>query len=373
MSWIYEHKDWPKFYWDSTTVHSKLSDIRYKQGLLLGQMKGLGFIFQQEVGLNTLTTEIVKSSAIEGEGLNPKEVRSSIAKQLGMNIGGLTQASRHVEGIVEMMLDATQNHANKLTKTRLFGWHGALFPTGYSQMKKIAVGAWRSGSKGPMQVVSGIYGKEAIHFQAPDAAALNEEMKVYLNWLEKNKDASQILKAGIAHFWFVTIHPLEDGNGRIGRAICEMLLARSDQSKHRFYSMAAQIEQERQKYYAKLEAQQRSGLDMTPWLIWFLDCLERAIDSADKNLLHVLYKSKLWNKLNEKAINDRQRKVIDKLLSGFEGKLTREKYVKITKCSVDSAKRDIQDFLKRRVLIKNPGGGRSTSYRLITNEELKDG
>ncbi|MFA7275864.1 MAG: Fic family protein [Pseudobdellovibrionaceae bacterium] len=367
--WIHEQKNWPDFIWDAKALAGKLADVRHRQGRLLGRMEGLGFDLRREASLNTLTSDVVKSSAIEGETLNPEEVRSSIARRLGLDIAGLIPASRHVEGIVEMMLDATQKFSKPLTKDRLFGWHTALFPTGRSGMHKITVGDWRTVESGPMQVVSGYAGRERIHFEAPSAERLEKEMKTFLTWFEKNLDLDAVLKAGIAHLWFVTIHPFEDGNGRIARAIGDMAMARADGTTERFYSLSAQIEHERKAYYDHLERQQRSDTDITSWLSWFLDCLGHSITNAETTLGTVLFKADLWKKINQAPVNDRQRVVINRMLDdGFTGFMNTSKYAKLTKCSNDTALRDIQDLVSRGIFLQNEGGGRNTSYRLPDRE-----
>jgi Fic family protein len=369
---IHERPGWPELTWDSATIAGPLAAVRYKQGRLLGKMQALGFPLRAEASLVTLTADVVKSSAIEGEALNPDEVRSSIARRLGLDAGGLPQASRHVEGIVEMMLDATQQFAAALTADRLFGWHSALFPTGRSGMHRIAVGQWRPVEAGPMQVVSGPIGKEKIHFEAPPAELLDTEMAQFLTWFNATPTIDRVLQAGVAHFWFVTIHPFEDGNGRIARAIADMALARADGTRDRFYSMSSQIECERKEYYRALEAAQRGDLDITRWLAWFLECLDRAVDSADDNLAGVLRKATLWDRINRRPVNDRQRTVINRLLQDFEGFLTTSKYAKLAKCSADTALRDIQELRERGILLKNPGRGRSTSYRLAEPDAVAE-
>lgn len=368
--WIHEHQNWPNFTWDAETLVSKLANIRHRQGRLLGRMEGLGFELKREASLNTLTNDVVRSSAIEGENLNPKEVRSSIARRLGIDIAGLMRASRDVEGVVEMMLDATQQFSKPLTKARLFDWHAALFPTGRSGMHKITVGGWRTVDAGPMQVVSGPVGKEKVHFEAPSAERLEKEMATFLAWLASEDDADPVIKAGIAHFWFVTIHPFEDGNGRIARAIADMVLARADKTPDRFYSLSSQIEAERKQYYDQLKAQQRATCDITEWLSWFLDCLGRAISNAEMTLSHVLFKAQLWEMINQKPVNERQRLIINRMLEDdFEGFINTSKYAKLAKCSNDTALRDIQELKERDIFIQNPGGGRSTSYSLPDRAE----
>ncbi len=368
--WIHEQQDWPNFTWDAETLVSKLADIRHRQGRLLGRMEGLGFELKREASLRTLANDVVKSSAIEGENLNPEEVRSSIARRLGIDIAGLMPASRDVEGIVEMMLDATQQFAKPLTKDRLFDWHAALFPTGRSGMYKITVGGWRTVEAGPMQLVSGPIGKETVHFEAPAAERLEKEMEAFLAWLAGEDDTDPVIRAGIAHLWFVTIHPFEDGNGRIARAIGDMALACADGTPDRFYSLSSQIEAERTQYYDQLESQQRATPDITDWLSWFLDCLGRAISNAETTLGNVLFKAQLWDMINQKPVNDRQRLIINRMLEDdFEGFMNTSKYAKLTKCSNDTALRDIQELKERGIFIQNPGGGRSTSYRLPDRED----
>ncbi len=369
--YIHELPDWPEFRWDSARLAGPLAALRHRQGRLIGRMENLGFSLRAEATLQTLTTEIIKSSEIEGEMLDRDSVRSSIARRLGIDIGALAPADRNVEGVVEMTLDATQNYSAPLTAARLFGWHAALFPTGYSGMHKIAVGRWRDDSGGPMRVVSGPIGRERVHFEAPPAARLDQEMSAFLQWFEAqyaNSATDPVLRSSLAHLWFVTIHPFDDGNGRIARAIAEMALARSEKSPQRFYSMSAQIRIERNTYYDKLEKTQQTGLDITPWLEWFLGCLDRAFDQTEKNLGSVLRKARLWEVHAHKSFNERQRLMLNKLLDGFEGKLTSSKWAKIAKCSQDTALRDILDLIERGALTKDPGGGRSTSYSLAEAE-----
>lgn len=368
--WIHEHQNWPDFTWDAKVLASKLADIRYAQGRLLGRMEGLGFELKRETSLSMLTNDVVKSSAIEGENLNPEEVRSSIARRLGIDIAGLIPASRDVEGIVEMMLNATQQFSMPLTKDRLFDWHAALFPTGRSGIHKITVGGWRTIEAGPMQVVSGPVGKEEVHFEAPTAERLEKEMEAFFKWFSNDNDIDLVVKAGIAHLWFVTIHPFADGNGRIARAISDMALARADGTQDRFYSLSSQIESEKKQYYNQLEAQQRASPDITQWLSWFLDCLRRAFSSTETILGNALFKAQLWDVINQKSVNDRQRLILNRMLEdGFEGFINTSKYAKLAKCSNDTALRDIQELKERGVFIQNPGGGRSTSYRLPDREK----
>jgi Fic family protein len=363
-SYIHQLPSWPKFRWDTKAIAEPLAAVRHRQGRLIGRMEGLGFPLRSEATLQSLTEEVVKSSEIEGEILNRDQVRSSIARRLGMDIGALTPADRHVEGVVEMMLDATQKYDQPLTDERLFGWHAALFPTGRSGMQRIMVGAWRDDQKGPMQVVSGAIGREHVHYEAPRAARLEQEMKTFLTWFEGENRIEPVLKAAVAHLWFVTIHPFDDGNGRIARAIADMQLARSEKSPQRFYSMSAQIRQERKAYYDILEATQKSDLDITRWLEWFLACLGRAFEGAESILASVLRKARFWEKHAGAAFNDRQRDMLNRLLDGFEGNLTSSKWATIEKCSPDTALRDITDLLERGILQKDEAGGRSTSYFL---------
>lgn len=370
MTFIHGITDWPTFSWDTQALTQPLAAVRHKQGRLLGRMESLGFDLRTEASLTTLTSDVVKSSAIEGESLNPEEVRSSIARRLGIDLGGYIPAGRDVEGIVEIMLDATQNYSRPLTAERLFGWHAALFPTGRSGMHRIAVGTWRTAAAGPMQVVSGPIGRDRVHFEAPAADRLDREMTRFLDWFNQDSDFDPVLKAAIAHFWFVTIHPFEDGNGRIARAISDLALARADGTPSRFYSMSAQIEAERGEYYRQLESQQRGELELTPWLTWFLGCLDRALTRAEGTLAAVTNKARLWEVVNRQAVNDRQRTIINRLIDGFEGNLTTSKYAKIAKCSTDTALRDIRELVGRGILLQNVGGGRSTSYRLATSDEL---
>jgi len=362
--YIHESLEWPKFRWDQTALTEKLAAVRHRQGRLIGRMEGLGFPLRSEAVLQTLTQDVLKSSEIEGEILDQGQVRSSIARRLGIDIGGLTPADRHVEGIVEMMLDATQKYKEPLTDERLFAWHAAMFPTGRSGMRKITVGAWRDDKSGPMQVVSGPIGRERVHYQAPAAPRLEAEVKSFLEWFNGQTAIDPVLKAGLAHLWFVTIHPFDDGNGRIARAIADMSLARSEDSPQRFYSMSAQIRAERNAYYDILEKTQQDTLNITPWLKWFLACLKRAFDGAEKTLTSVLRKAEFWKRHAATALNDRQRDILNRLLDGFEGKLTSSKYATIEKISPDTALRDISDLVERGILAKDAGGGRSTSYSL---------
>ena len=333
-------------------------------------MEALGFPLQQEAVLQTLTEDVVKSSDIEGERLDASHVRSSIARRLGIDAGGVQPTDRQVEGVVEMMLDATRNYEQPLTADRLFGWHASLFPSGRSGMRKVRVGVWRDDSTGPMQVVSGPVGRERMHFEAPEATRLEREMKAFLDWFNEvgRVDVDDVLKAALAHFWFVTIHPFDDGNGRVARAIADMALARSEHSSQRFYSMSAEIRQERNDYYEILEHTQKGSLDVTPWMAWFLECLGRAIDSAQTTLAAVLQKARFWQVNRDAPINERQRLMLNRLLDGFAGNLTTSKWATITKCSSDTALRDILDLVERGILARNPGAGRSTSYSLVNDD-----
>ncbi|GAB3641618.1 Fic family protein [Spirosoma arcticum] len=332
-------------------------------------MAALGFSLRSEATLQTLTLDVLKSNEIEGEFLNPEQVRSSIARRLGIDTFGLVPVDRNVEGVVDVLFDATQNFTASLTKDRLFNWHGALFPTGRSGMYKITVADWRTFETGPMQVVSGPMGKERVHFQAPDASALDHEMQLFLDWFDRDEPVDPVIKAAIAHLWFVTVHPFDDGNGRIARTIADMQLARADRSAQRFYSMSAQIRIERNAYYDALERTQRGDLDITDWLDWFLSCLDRALSATEETLASVLRKARYWEWLATKTLNERQRLLLNKLLDGFTGKLTTSKWAKIAKCSQDTALRDIQQLVEQGVLVKEEAGGRSTNYGLAELSE----
>jgi Fic family protein len=371
--YIHENDNWTDFVWDEKQVSLKLAETRNLQGRLLGKMESLGFDLQDEAVLNTLTIEIVKSSEIEGEVLDLEQVRSSIARRLGIELAGAIESERYVDGIVEMMLDATQRYQLPLTKERLFGWHSALFPTGWSNMYKITVADWRKDTTGPMQVVSGPMGKEKVHYQAPDSDRIEDEMRKFINWVEKETTVDPVLKAAISHLWFVTIHPFEDGNGRITRAITEMLLARSDDSVKRFYSMSSQIKLERKQYYEKLEKTQKGSSEITEWILWFLECLDNAFYSTTDTLAKILQKADFWKIHSKTIINERQQKMLNRLLDGFAGKLTSSKWGKICKCSQDTALRDIQDLIEKDILQKESSGGRSTNYELKEMPKLKSG
>lgn len=365
MTYIHDRPDWPRFQWRADKLAARLADVRHKQGRLLGRMENLGFNLKAEASLQALTEDVIKSSEIEDEILDRNQVRSSIARRLGIDIGALAPADRHVEGTVDMTLDATQNYDHPVTAERLFGWHAALFPTGRSGIMKIVVGGWRTEQSGAMQVVSGPAGREHIHFEAPAAKRLDNEMSAFLDWFNTDRDSDPVIKAAIAHVWFVTIHPFEDGNGRIARAIADLALARSEQSKQRFYSMSDQIRKERNAYYGILEKIQRGTLDITDWLQWFLDCLDRAFDGAEMIIGNVLYKARFWECHGASSLNDRQRRMLNRLLDGFEGKLTSSKWAKIVKISQATAARDIEDLIDKGILQKDAAGGRSTSYSLV--------
>ncbi|MCC7169116.1 MAG: Fic family protein [Planctomycetes bacterium] len=378
MTFIHELSDWPDLNWDSAALAVPLASTRHEQGLLIGRMSALSVELRRESSLVTLTDEVVQSSAIEGEVLDRREVRSSIARRIGVAVPGAARSSRHVDGIVEMMLDAMQSVEAPLSKARLGRWHAALFPTGHSGIRPITVGTWRTTQAGPMHVVSGPIGRERVHFIAPAADRLEQEMARFIAWFndvstpgvnESLPRLDPFLIAGVAHFWFVTIHPYEDGNGRIARAIADLALSRADGTDDRFYSMSARIEGERETYYRELEAAQRGGLDITSWLLWFLGCIGRAIDAADQTLSKVRTRAALLQSPTAPRLNDRQRRVLARALEGLEGPLTTSKYAKLARCSQDSALRDVRDLVDRRILVENSGGGRSTSYRLAPSWE----
>ncbi|MFB6455046.1 Fic family protein [Chitinophaga sp. Hz27] len=363
--YIHERKEWPHFNWDEAALAKLLAEVRHNQGRLLGRMESLGFNLQDEATLKNLTLDVLKSSEIEGELLDVDQVRSSVARRLGMDVAGVVPVDRNIESVVEMMMDATQQYDVPLTADRLFDWHAALFPTGRSGMQRIVVGAWPTNSKkDPMLVVSGPIGRETVHFQAPDADKVPTEMQAFLHWFNTENSIDPVIKAAIAHLWFVTVHPFADGNGRIARAIMDMQLARADGSRKRFYSMSTQIRTERKAYYHKLEQTQKGFLDITTWIQWFLECLNRAIIATDSTLADVMRKTKFWESPAIHGINDRQRLMLNKLLDGFDGNLHSGKWAKITKVSPDTATRDIQDLVERGLLVKQAAGGRSTSYIL---------
>lgn len=363
--YIHQINNWTDFRWENEKLLSLLANVRHLQGRLLGRMETLGFKLREEALLSTLTLDVLKSTEIEGEILNKEQVRSSIARRLGLEISGLVDSPRNVDGVVEMMLDATQNFSLPIIPERLFGWHAALFPTGYSGLYKIETGNYRSGD---MQVVSGGMGKEKVHYEAPKPEAVAVEMSLFLNWFNDESELDPVLKAAIAHFWFITIHPFDDGNGRIARAITDMQLARGDNSSQRFYSMSNQILNDRKRYYEVLEKTQRGNGNITEWLVWFLSCLERALINSGEVLETVLVKARFWDEHSQTPLNDRQRLMLNKLLDGFDGKLTSSKWAKIAKCSQDSAIRDIQDLITKGILRKEAQGGRSTNYELCVND-----
>jgi Fic family protein len=365
ITYIYELPDWPKFRWDTNGLADLLMMVRHNQGQLVGRMKALGFRLREEAVLESLTQEVVKSSEIEGEILNRDEVRSSIARRLGLDVAGMTAADRHVDGLVKMMLDATEKFDEPLSQERLFGWHEAMFPGGRSGMARIKVGAWRDDSSGPMQVVSGPLGRERVHYQAPPEDRLDAEMKTFFDWFNGEAAMDPVLKAALAHLWFVTIHPFDDGNGRIARAIADMALARSEQSSQRFYSMSAQIRHERNSYYDILERTQKGDLDVTHWLEWFFGCLNGAFTASEIVLASVFRKARFWEAHAGAVFNPRQQSMLNRLLENFVGKLTSSKWANIQKCSPDTALRDIDDLIGRGILIKDESGGRSTSYSLV--------
>lgn len=371
--YIHELPNWPAFRWDAEALAPALAAVHEQQGRLLGRMAAVGFDLRTEADYQTMTADVLRTSEIEGEVLDPAQVRSSLAKRLGLDVSGTPSVDRHVDGVVEMLLDATRNCRDKLTLDRLYGWHSALFPTGRSGMLKVLVGQLRDDSTGPMQVVSGPMGREKVHYQAPAAKRLKKEMAAFLKWVNTGPKAGAgakatldpLVKAGLGHFWFVTLHPFEDGNGRMARAVADLLLARADGSPQRFYSMSAQIRNERKKYYDILERTQRGSMDVTEWLAWFLACLGRAMAASEGMLADVLNKHRFWQKHATTVLNPRQVKVLTKLFAGFEGHLTSSKYAKLARTSQDTASRDILDLVAKKVLKKGKAGGRSTHYVLV--------
>lgn len=360
--YIYEHSNWTKFTWQDKSISAAFGEVRLMQGKIIGQMNTLGFSAKEEATLAALTLDVLKSSEIEGELLNYDQVRSSIARRLGINIAGLVASNRHIEGVVEMMLDATQRHTAPLTENRLFGWHAALFPTGFSGPYKIEIGQYRTGE---MQVVSGAMGKEKVHYEAVKAELVKAEMDQFLDWFNNDNSLDLVLKAAIAHFWFIIIHPFDDGNGRIGRAITDLLLARSEDSGERFYSMSSQILLERKQYYEVLQKVQHSTGDITEWIEWFLDCLKNAMLATENTTQRILHKAEFWKLHEQTSINERQRLMLNKLFDGFEGKLQTSKWAKITKTSTDTALRDIKDLVAKGILQQTNEGGRNANYELI--------
>jgi Fic family protein len=359
--YIYDYKNWPNFTWQQNRINAILGEVRFLQGKITGQMNMLGFATKEETNLTTLTLDVIKSSEIEGEKLDYEQVRSSIAQLLGINKGGIS-SNRNVDGVVEMMLDATQNYQVLLTDKRLYGWHSALFPNGYSGMHQIEVGRYRTGE---MQIVSGAMGKERVHFEAVHSSKVNKEMDLFLKWFNNNASMDPVLKAAIAHFWFIIIHPFDDGNGRIARAISDLMLARADNSNERFYSMSSQILVERKEYYGILQKVQHYSGDITEWLVWFLCCLKNSLHSTERILEKILRKTEFWKIHENTVFNERQRLVLNKLFDGFEGKLKSSKWAKITKCSSDTALRDIKDLIEKGILRQEQQGGRSTNYELV--------
>lgn len=362
--YIWQAPDWPRWQYDLAVLAGPMVDVSRAQGLLLGRLADVGAVLRDQASLVALTEDVVKTSEIEGEQLNLASVRSSIARRLGVDIGALAPADRHVEGVVEMVLDATANCQAPVTPARLFGWHAALFPTGYSGLSRIQVADWRDGANGPMQVVSGPLGKQKVHFEAPPADRLATEVEHFLSWLNTDSSEPPLIKAGLGHLWLVTLHPFDDGNGRIARAIGDLLLARADGSPQRFYSLSAQIQRERKAYYDILERTQKGTMDVTAWLLWFLESLQRAVAQAQQTLDAILLKTRYWQRWATLSLNERQVKVLNRVLDGFEGKLTNSKWAAIAKCSSDTALRDINDLLARGVLSRMRAGGRSTSYEL---------
>ncbi|KND57628.1 Fic family protein [Candidatus Burkholderia verschuerenii] len=367
-TYIWEAPDWPDWRYDMSRLAEPLADVSREQGRLLGRLADAGIALRDRASLAALTEDVVKTSAIEGEHLDVASVCSSIARRLGVDIGALAPTDRNVEGVVDMILDATLESASPLDQDRLFGWHAALFPTGYSGMSRISVGAWRDDSHGPMQVVSGPIGRQQVHFEAPPADRLDDEMTRFLNWINAASAEPLLLKSGLAHLWFVTLHPFDDGNGRIARAVGDLLLARADHSPQRFYSLSAQIQRERKAYYAILERTQKGTLDVTDWLIWFLEAVLRALKHAHDALDVVFVRTRFWQRWADAALNERQTKLLNRLLDGFDGKLTSSKWASIAKCSPDTALRDINDLVALGILQRAPGGGRSTSYELRETE-----
>ncbi len=363
--YIHELDDWPHFTWREHELIERLASVRHQQGVLLGRMDAIGFDLRQEAELNAISDGVVKTSEIEGEILNPDEVRSSVASRLGIDIGGVLPTRRDVEGIVDLLIDATARCTEPLTTERLFAWHALLFPYGWNNAGRLTVGGWRQPGRGPMQVISGPSGRERVHFEAPSEDRLDGEIEAFSDWFNASDGTDDVLKAALAHLWFVTIHPFDDGNGRIARAIADMKLAKSDGISQRFYSMSSQIRKERAQYYRILERTQKGAMDVTDWMVWFLDCLGRSIENAQHTLATAIDRVRFWNHVSEVPLNDRQRKVLRRLLNGFQGKLTTSKWAKLTKCSQDTALRDISALVDYGVLVRSQSGGRSTSYDLV--------
>jgi Fic family protein len=363
-TYIWQHADWPNWRYDLHALAEPMAEVSRAQGFLTGRLADVGMVLRDQASLAALTDDVVKTSEIEGERLDVASVRSSIARRLGVDVGALAPVDRHVEGVVDMVLDATARCQDPVSPQRLFGWHAALFPTGYSGLSRLKVGGWRDDAQGPMQVVSGPIGRQRVHFEAPPAACLDEEMARFLTWLNDPPTEPPLIRAGLGHLWFVTLHPFDDGNGRVARAVGDLLLARADGSPQRFYSLSAQIQRERKAYYDMLERTQKGNLDVTEWLAWFLSTLHRAVDQAQTTLGEVLTKAQFWQRWASTPLNERQVKLINRLLDGFEGKLTTSKWAAIAKCSTDTALRDINDLLARGLLRKSDAGGRSTSYEV---------
>ena len=362
--YIHQHPDWPRFHWDWERVVPQLASVRHRQGLLLGRIESPAFETNRELTLDTVATSVVSSSSIEGEMLDLGQVRSSVARQLGFDVGGVAASDRSVDGAVEMMIDATEHYEEPLTKERLFGWHSALFPTGFNNMGPISVGKWRDDATGPMRVVSGPIGRQRVHFEAPPAGALDREMEAFIDWFNRPDVTDWVIRAALAHLWFVTIHPFDDGNGRIARALSDLALARSDGTSQRSYSMSEQVLRERRDYYRLLEQTQRGTPDITDWMMWFLACLERSIEASEEKLSAVISKARFWQAHQHTPFNTRQHNMVNRLFDGFDGNLTTSRWARITRCSHDTALRDITDLIDRGILVRNPGGGRRTSYSL---------
>ena len=362
--YFHENTDWPNFRWDSEIILAYVSKVRDLQGRLIGRMEAMGFDLRGEAVLDTLTDDIVRTNEIEGENFDADEVRSSVAQKLGMDISGLPNVSRHVDGVVEMMMDATQNFDKPLNEERMYGWHAALFPIGRSGIHKIRVGEWRVDERGPMQILSGAIGKEKVHYIAPEATRLNDEMKLFIDWFNADKGVEPVIKSAIAHLWFVSIHPFSDGNGRIARALGDCLLARADRTKQRFYSMSSAIMKSKKGYYNILESTQKGGMDVTQWLVWYFERLIEAIEATSETLSKIMIKAKFWETHKTTQFNDRQVKMINKLQSDFVGKLHSSKWAKMTGVHRDTARKDIQDLIEKGVLAAAGEGGRSTNYVL---------
>ncbi len=368
-TYIWQASDWPHWRYDLAQLVHQLAEVSHAQGRLMGRLADIGVTLRDQASLATLTNDVVKTSEIEGEHLDTGSVRSSIARRMGVDIGALAPVDRHVEGVVDMVLDATGNCHAALTSERLFGWHAALFPGGYSGLSRIKVGGWRDDAAGAMQVVSGPIGRQRVHYEAPPSEQLVAQCTLFLEWANASAPLPPLIKAGLAHLWLVTLHPFDDGNGRIARAIGDLFLARADASPQRFYSLSAQIQRDRKAYYDILEKTQKGSLDVTAWLAWFLTTLHRAIDEAQHTLDTVLTRTRFWQRWSTATLNERQVKMVNRLLDGFDGKLTSSKWAAIAKCSPDTALRDISDLLVRGLLCKSGAGGRSTSYALNADDD----